>query len=191
MNKVSLLVRKLTVPPIFAALLLIVTYAARPDYYGNVWSLLLGICFLAVLPSLAYPLQKYIPHFKDKGREGQRSLAMLFSGIGYLLGTLTAFIFNAPAELKIIYLLYLFSGLLMIIFNKVLKIEASGHACGIVGPIVLLVYYKLYIPAVIGALFVAAVFVSSIKTKRHTPSQLVIGSIIPIVCIIIAHLIIG
>lgn len=45
MNKVSLLVRKLTVPPIFAALLLIVTYAARPDYYGNVWSLLLGICF--------------------------------------------------------------------------------------------------------------------------------------------------
>ena len=44
--------------------------------------MLCGLLFLVVLPLLAYPLQKYIPHFKDSGRDGQRSLAMIFSAAG-------------------------------------------------------------------------------------------------------------
>lgn len=143
--------------------------------------------FLCVLPILAYPLQKYIPHFKDKGREGQRSLAMIFSAVGYLLGTLVAFITGAPAELKIIYLEYLLCGIAMLVLNKAFKLKASGHACGIVGPILLMIYFKMYIPAAVGALLIVPVYVSSLKTKRHTALQLIGGSLIPLVALGIIH----
>ena len=79
MNKLSKLIRRFTVPPVFAATLLITIYVAFPHYYGNAWHLIGGLAFLTVLPTLAYPLQRYFPHFKDKGREGKRSLAMIFS----------------------------------------------------------------------------------------------------------------
>lgn len=95
MIKVFRCIRKLTVPPVFAALLLVILYIWHPSYIGNYWHLLGGIVFLTILPLSAYPLQKYIPHFKDKGRDGQRSLAMLLSAAGYLLGALTAFALNA------------------------------------------------------------------------------------------------
>ncbi len=32
---------------------------------------------------LAYPMQKILPHWKQKGQEGQRKLAFLFSMAGY------------------------------------------------------------------------------------------------------------
>ena len=84
-----------------------------------------GIVFLTILPVLAYPLQKYIPGFKDKGREGQRSLAMIFSFAGYLLGTVVAFAFSANTIVKIIYLEYLFCGITMLVFNKLFKLKAE------------------------------------------------------------------
>ncbi len=128
MNQVSKVIRRFTVPPVFAAALLLIVYIVYPHYCGNVWHLTGGLIFLAVLPTLAYPLQKYIPHFKDRGREGQRCLAMIFSFAGYLLGTLLAFVFSAPMELKTIYLEYLLCGVGMLLLNKVFRIKASGHA---------------------------------------------------------------
>lgn len=35
--------------------------------------------FLGVLPLLVYPLQKYIPAYKDKWRERQRNLTIIFA----------------------------------------------------------------------------------------------------------------
>ncbi len=187
MNKISFIIRKITVPPVFAASLLIIAYIVYPHYFGSILHMLGGLVFLCVLPILAYPLQKYIPHFKDKGREGQRSLAMIFSAVGYLLGTLVAFIIGAPAELKIIYLEYLLCGIAMLVLNKAFKLKASGHACGIVGPILLMIYFKMYIPAAVGALLIVPVYVSSLKTKRHTALQLIGGSLIPLVALGIIH----
>jgi len=183
MNKLSFVIRKITVPPVFAASLLIIAYIIYPHYFGSIWHMLGGLVFLCILPLLAYPLQKYIPHFKDKGRDGQRSLAMIFSAVGYLLGTLTAFIADAPAELKIIYLEYLLCGIAMLVLNKVFKLKASGHACGIVGPVLLMLYFKMYIPAIVGTLLIIPVYVSSLKTKRHTAPQLLGGSFIPLVAL--------
>jgi len=40
----------------------------------SIWHLPGGLLFLSILPTLAYPLQKYILKYKDRGREGQRSL---------------------------------------------------------------------------------------------------------------------
>lgn len=173
----------------FAAILLILIYLTYPTYLGTVWQLITGLVFLCILPLLAYPLQKYIPRFKDRGREGQRSLAMLFSAAGYLLGALFAFVSNVPLELKFIYLEYLLCGVAMLLFNKVFKRKASGHACGIVGPILLLFYFRLIIPAVIGVLLVIPVYISSLRTKQHTLPQLIGGSLIPLFVLILLHLV--
>ena len=107
MRKVSSVIRKITIPPVFATLLLVAVYVAYPHYFSTIWQLIGSIVFLAVLPTLAYPLQRHIPRFKDRGREGQRTLAMLFSFAGYVLGTLTTFATNAPLQLKIIFVEYL------------------------------------------------------------------------------------
>ena len=179
MNKLSLVIRKITVPPTFAATLLVVAYVMYPHYFGSICQVVGGLVFLCILPLLAYPLQKYVPHFKDNGRDGQRSLAMIFSAVGYLLGTAVALLTSAPAQLKIIYFEYLLCGISMIIINKVFKQKASGHACGVVGPILVMLYFKMLIPAVIGLMLVVPVFIASVKTKQHTVPQLIGGSFIP------------
>ncbi len=180
MNKLSIFIRKITVPPVFVTILLILVYCCHPDYFGSAWQLAVGLLCLAVLPLMAYPLQKYIPKFKGKGREGQRTLAMIFSFVGYLVGTVVAFACAAPFQLKIVYLEYLLCGIAILVFNKGLRMKASGHACGIVGPVLLLIYFKQYIAAVIGALLIVPVYISSIKTKRHTAKQLIGGTLIPV-----------
>ena len=173
------IIRRITVPPVFAAALLLIVYMTHTDYIGGIGHLLGGLFLLVVLPTLAYPLQKYIPKYKDRGREGQRSLAMLFSFAGYLLGTTAAFVFSAPVELKLIYIEYLLCGIGMLVLNRVFHIKASGHACGSVGPVIMLVYFGLYLPAIIGAMLVLPVYVSSIRTGQHTMPQLFGGSTIP------------
>ncbi len=189
MSKVAMFIRKITIPPVFAVVLLLSVYLSYPETVGSVWHVISGVVFLAILPVLAYPLQKYIPGFKDKGRDGQRSLAMLFSFAGYLLGTILALILSAPQIVKIIYLEYLFCGITMLVFNKAFKLKASGHACGVIGPMLLMVYFKLYIPAAVCALFAIPVFIASIYTKRHTLLQLLGGSLIPLAMLVIVHLI--
>ncbi len=179
MEKGFKLIRRITVPPVFAAALLLILYTTQTAYVGGIGHLLGGLFFLAVLPTLAYPLQKYIPKYKDRGREGQRSLAMLFSFSGYLLGTVTAFAFSAPSVLKLLYLQYLLCGIGMIVLNKGFKIKASGHACGIVGPVIMLVYLGMYLPAIIGTALILPVYISSVRTRQHTFPQLLSGSTIP------------
>jgi hypothetical protein len=188
MNKLSKLIRRFTVPPIFAAGLLIIVYAVFPAYFGSVWQLLGGLFFLSLLPTLAYPLQKFIPHFKDRGREGQRTLAMIFSFSGYLLGTVVTLITRAPAELLAIYLAYLLCGIGVVLLNKIIRLKASGHACGIVGPIIMLIYFGLWIPALVGTLLVIPVYVASLQTRQHTAPQLLCGSMIPAICVTAACL---
>lgn len=185
MEKTFYFIRKITVPPIFAMAFLVVIYFMKPFIFTSVWQLIGGIFFLGILPIIGYPLQKYIPYFKEKGREGQRSLAMIFCVAGYLLGTFTTFVTKASPELCMVYLEYLLSGIMMLIFNKVFHLKASGHACGIVAPVLLFAYFNMFIPAVIGGLFVIPVLISSLKTKRHTMPQLLGGCMISAVCLII------
>ena len=187
MNKVYKIIRVATVPPIMAAALFIVLGAFGVT---TLIDSLLGIFFIGILPILSYPLQRFIPYYKDKGREGQRNLAIVFSVIGYIVGCVLALIFKAPLNTVVfIYLDYLLSGLLIAIFNKLFHLKASGHACGIVGPVAMLMYFGLYIPAAIGAVLTVFVFISSIGMKRHTFLQLLGGSAITLFALLILSLI--
>lgn len=187
MNVFYKIIRIATIPPIMTAALFIIL-----GFYGimNWLDSLLGILFIGVLPVLSYPLQRFIPYYKDKGRDGQRNLAIVFSVAGYIIGCLLALIFKAPVNTVVfIYLDYLLSGILIALFNKLFHLKASGHACGIVGPIAMMAYFGLYIPAIIGAVLTVFVFISSIGLKRHTLLQLLGGSAITVSVLIFLSLI--
>lgn len=185
--KVSKIIRIFTVAPIMALVMLLIIQLSKPGLFGNKVNLLLSILFLTVFPLLAYPLQPFIKKFKDKGREGQRTLAMIFAVSGYILGLLSALLLQAPKSVLIIYLGYLLSGVIVVVCNKLFDFKASGHACGIVGPFAILLLLGqrcglLGIPVLIAAWW------ASIKMKRHTVSQLIGGTAIPIIALAMAAL---
>lgn len=182
-------IRVVTIAPVMALLLLVILYVTRFDIFGNYLNLILAIVFLVVLPVLAYPLQPIFPHFKDKGREGQRNLAMWMASAGYVLGIVTAVFLPVSKYLLIIYLTYLFSGISLVLLNKVFKIKASGHACGVAGPIFSLIYF-LGPWVLFGILLLAAVYWASLKMNRHDKSELVIGTTVPTYALLLSFLIV-
>jgi hypothetical protein len=145
---------------------------------------------LALCPALAYPLARVIPHYKSKGRAGSRSLAFITSAVGYTIGTLYAFLSNAGNDLKFIFCGYIVALVALTVLNKLCRLKASGHACGIMGPVfALLIYFRLYLFAAIGSVLALAVFASSVCTGEHTKGQLLGGSAIALVCISVLSMI--
>lgn len=189
-QKLSKAIRILTVAPIMALAALIALYVNNEARFGeHLYILLLAIFFLTVLPLLAYPLQPITPHFKNKGREGQRNLAMLFAVCGYVLGCITNLFLSAPSSLWIIYLDYLLSGLLIVIINKLFKLRASAHACGIIGPTAFLAYFGIPAAIIVGVILFFAAMWASVNMKRHTVWQFFGGAVIPIVVLGVLHVV--
>lgn len=174
-------IRILTLAPVLAAVSLLLLFRLCPNIFSNgcsdlEWSLF----FLGIMPLLGYPLQPFLPHFKNKGRDGQRHLAILMAVAGYLSGFLYTLIVPTTWHLLLIFLEYLISGALILLFNKGLKIKASGHACGVAGPLCYLCYFIGY-KALWAIPVIFLVYWSSLKMKRHTWSELILGTFIPIV----------
>jgi hypothetical protein len=172
-----------------ALLLLIILFITNMQFFGNTLNLMLAIFFLVALPLLAYPLQPLLPYFKHKGREGQRNLALLMASVGYILGVITAAIMPVSDSLLIIYLTYLLSGISLVLLNKVFKIKASGHACGVAGPIFSLIYF-IGPWLLFGILILAAVFWASLKMNRHDKAELLIGTTVPTYALLLSFLIV-
>ena len=189
MKKTSMekLVRILTLPPFMTWLALGVLFVTGSEVFRGWSDYIVALAFLVVLPILAYPLQPIVPKYKDMGRDGQRQLAIVMAIVGYIAGIAAAVIFRMPKQLILIYLGYLYSGLLLNLFNKTLKIKASGHACAAAGPIVYLIYF-IGLPALFGLPILALVFWSSLRMGRHTWKELAWGCILPIVAILSAAL---
>jgi hypothetical protein len=182
MDKGSKIIRILTVAPIMALMMLIILFINHSELFGGIIHFVLSILFLTILPLLAYPLQPFIKKYKNEGREGQRTLAMLFAVIGYIGGCLCAFLLHAPKSVWVLYLTYLLSGILITLFNKLFHLKASGHACGVAGPFAILVYFG-QICGYIGIPVLAAVYWASLHMRRHTLWQLMGGTVIPIVAL--------
>ena len=138
---------------------------------------------------LAYPLQRFIPGFRGRGREGQRSLAIIFSVIGYVLCCIFGLIFTQSVVLWMITVTYLLSGVCIFVSSKVFKFKISGHACGVFGPVSVLFYFGLFIPAAIGVGLGALVYYASLKSGRHTLPELIAGTVLPTTLMILFILI--
>ena len=184
MKILTKIIRILTIPPIMAFIMLTTLFVLRPEVFGGPLLYGLAVFFISVFPVLAYPLQPVIPGFKGKGREGQRNLAMWFSVAGYLLGCIVNIFMNASLTLWLVYLVYLFSGLGIFICSKLFHFKASGHACGIMGPIAFLLYTNIY-GALVGIPVYFAALWASVKMKRHTVAQFISGAAIPVVALFI------
>ncbi|MFB0920082.1 MAG: recombinase family protein [Oscillospiraceae bacterium] len=73
---------------------------------------------------------------------------------------------------------------------KIIMILASGHACSITGPLILMVYFigwKCVLPCL--ALF-ALIIWASLNLKRHTPKELITGSFSAVIAFAISLLIV-
>lgn len=187
MKKIAKFIRVLTVAPAMALVMLVALFVKEPSIFGSTLNFVLSIVFLVVFPLLGYPLQPLFKKYRDKGREGQRTLAMIFANVGYLLGCVSALILRAPKGYWIIYLSYLASVILIVVFNKLFHVKASGHACGVAGPFAILVYFGQLL-GYIGIPILAVVCWASLKMKRHTPIQLVCGTLISLLSLFIVAL---
>jgi hypothetical protein len=190
LKKIPVFIRTVTIAPVLAAVMLIIVWCYKPDVFKTSAALIYSLLFLTVLPTLSYPLQKYIPKYKAKGREGQRGLAMIFAVAGYILGCVVNAIFNSTTALWVIYLEYLLSGIFIFILNKLCHIKVSGHACGVVGPAVLLHYLGIYWTMIPCAIIIVIVYAASLYTKRHTIGQLIGGGAVPIAAICVLKIMI-
>ena len=181
MEKFYKFARAITLAPVIAMISLTSTAIFRPDVIGTAWHYAYMMLFLGILPLLAYPLQPYIPRFADKGRSGQRTLAMLFAVAGYLLNFAVSLIAQPTRGMWLICLEYLLSGVLILVFNKVLHIKLSAHGCGSAGPVALMLYFGMPIPALVMAALTALAYVSSVRAGHHTMGQLLGGSAVSVV----------
>ncbi len=169
--------------------MLTVLYFLGSTPFHSLSNYILAVVYLTVLPILAYPLQKVLPKFKDKGRSGQRELAFIMVILGYTLGIISALIFRAPAQYLMIYLAYFLSGASLALINKLSKVKASGHTCGITGPVVMSIY-------LLGGyswsfiILIPIVFWARMKMGRHTLRELLLGMAVSIFCTLLAIMIV-
>lgn len=187
---VAKIVRVMTVAPFMAAFMLTVIWFARPDSYLGFGHYLYALCALTVFPLLSYPVSAIIPALRKKGRDGQRNLAIVFSVVGYIAGILGSVLFGAGRIELLIFMTYLLSGVSIALSSFVFGVKASGHACGVSGPIAMMIYV-LGLPYIALYGLLGAVVWASLKIKRHTPVQLVLGSIIPVVAMLLSIRIVG
>lgn len=174
---IAKIVRGVAIPPTFVLILSVFMYFFNPDAFRSFFDLAVMLFSLAICPALAYPLAKIIPHYKSKGRAGSRSLAFITSALGYTTGTLFAFLSGASEDLKFIFVGYITALAALTLLNKLFKLKASGHACGIVGPLLYTVYYFGAIFLIPCALIAALVAWASVYRKSHTPKELFFGAL--------------
>ena len=179
--------RILTLAPVMALATLTTLFISDTALFGKPYLFILAIVFLCVLPLLAYPCQPIVPHFKDKGREGQRTLAMIFAVSGYVLGCITNLFLSAPISLWFIYVIYLLSGIIIVLLNKAFGLRASAHACGIAGPTALLMYFGVYFAVIPGLVLYFSALWASIFMKRHTLPQFIGGAAVPLCMLVVLH----
>jgi len=146
------------------------------NYNGNFNYYLNSILFFTIIPISAYIVARIVPKFKAGGREKERKLAFVFGIFGYVLGNLSLLAMKKPTKAMIgLYLSYLISSLILAFINKVLKFKASGHACGITGPIVA-INFIAGLKMLFLALLIPLVMWSRLALKRHDIKQLIVGA---------------
>ena len=176
----------ITVVPLISLYVLTALFLYKPFVFShsNYWYFI-SLLFLTIIPITAYPLKKFIPKYRDRGRRGERRLAFIMGVSGQVLGIIVSFVFNAPKGVKTVFLAYLFSGIMLTFINAVIGHKASGHAAGISGPFTLLLYFISF-KFIYTYLILPAVFWSRLKLNRHDLKELFSGTAVGIMATIFA-----
>lgn len=185
------IMRVITVPPFLALILVLYLYFGIDGYFNSPFeAVIVGFCII-IVPLLAYPISYFVPKLRAGGRKSERNMAFIMTGTGYALLLPVVIFGNFTDNLSVICLTYVFSVILLILFNSTPALKASGHACGVFGPMLVFIYaggaYMLA-PCI---LLSALVIWSSLKLERHTVRELVLGGICPMIALIISFVIIN
>ena len=173
-------IRVISIPPLMVTYLLALLFFFRDGVFATTGEFITALAALAIFPALAYPVAAIVPSLRKGGRPMQRKIAFLFSVIGYIGGFIYAVIAKISKPVLTILAAYLISLMLLVLFNKVIKIRASGHACSVTSPLFFATYYfgLALLPA---AALYATIFWASIVTRRHTVKEFILGSAVCIV----------
>ena len=194
MEKLAKFIRIITVAPIMALGLVLVLYFSTVDCFDINYILYLCIALLSIGPSLAYVIERtWHPYQKIKpelsSRDAERELAIKLSIVCYSVLTLIVFTTSQSTLLKQMVLTFFLSVMILYLISKIFAVKPSGHLCGVVGPILFLAYaispYFLFA-------FVLIVITtwSSLKLKRHTILEVVLGALIPAISFALAILVV-
>jgi len=187
--KIAHVVRIVSIPPVMVGILLVLLYTLREDVMVTPWEMVASLLGLTVLPILAYPVSVMIPATRKKGREGQRSLAMYFSTVGYVAVFVYGLIASVGTGLMHIYAGYLFSVVIILVSNKVFKVRVSGHACSVSGPLVYSGYFLGIWGIVVGVVCWGIILWASLVMKRHTFKEFLLGTLTCLVSFTVGWLI--
>jgi len=171
------IIRVITVPPVLVLALILILYGTNRNIFNSAWDVTAAIVTLGIIPITAYPLQKILPEFRNKGRDGQRKLAFITNLIGYSLAVVWGVAAKTSKDFLLIVLTYFLAVVILTVFNKFLHIRASGHACSITSPLIMLIYFigwKSILPCI---LIAVCVVWASLKLKRHTIKELSMGAL--------------
>ncbi len=137
---------------------------------------LTAIVTSTVLPLLViiYYSKKFNNNDMDIVRREDRFIPLLVSLLCYLIGVISLWLVGAPKAVTVLMLCYLVSTFVMTIIS--LKWKISLHASGTVGPVVALSMF-LWPYGLISAIIIPPVLISRYYLKKHTPAQLIAGSI--------------
>lgn len=188
-EKVAKFIRIFTIPPALVLLLLLLLYFNSENIFNNHNELLLSILFLMIIPSIAYLISDAIPKIKKMGRKGQRKLAFILSIIGYTAGLIYGIFADINESLMLIYTTYFLSVIILVLYNTIYKVTASGHACSITGPLILIVYFIGWIFIIPCLVVFTIVAWSSLVLNRHTTIELIIGGSSAIIAFFLSLLI--
>ncbi len=189
MKKLAKIVRIISTAPIVALAFVTTLYFFVPGSFSSIAEYLFAIAMLSLLPLLGYPASWIFKIDKEDVRSGERKMAIIFSLAGYLIGAVVSFAAHFTDIQKVFYLTYLLSGLTIAFSSFVLRIKASGHMCGISGPIAALVYFGgagyLGLTVCLGFVLWASLYLG-----RHSFKELVYGTLIPVAALVIALIIV-
>ena len=171
------IIRIISVPPVMVGILLVLLFTLREDVMTTPTEFIVSLAGLTILPVLAYPVSAVIPALREKGREGQRSLAMYFSTVGYVGVFIYGLVAHVGVGLMHIYGGYLFSVVIILLGNKVFKVRISGHACSVSGPLVYSGYFLGVWGMIVGAVCWVAILWASLVMKRHTLREFIFGTL--------------
>ena len=181
-QKFSKVVRVFTVPSAFSALLCTILYRRLEGSFASTGHFFAALCFLSFLPLLSYPICYTGPILRKMGRKAERNLGLIFSVAGYVGGIFFCLLTDSSPTEKLLYTTYLFSGLGLAVCTLV-HFKASAHACGCSGPIMML---SVFISPwyLLGYLLLGVVMWASRTLDRHSPTQLVGGSVVPVLSLL-------
>lgn len=173
----------MTVPPVLITGMLITLTVSLDNFCSSAAEMTLAIVLLGLVPVLAYPIQRLLPS-RGEVREEQRNMAFVLTFTGYLTALICSVVGNCGRQLQYIIVSYFISMSLLVFFNKVLHVRASGHACSVTGTLYFLSFF-LGARAVIPCVCIAAAVVwSSLRLKRHTIQEIFWGAAVCMPCIL-------